>query len=79
MRRRTLYGWSALCLLLSLASWLPNLIWDYGFSYWIIGQGFGAVGFVLAVIGRLWWLLLPTFVMANSFFIFMAVGYYFTF
>lgn len=78
MGRRTLCGWSILCLLLSLASWLPNFIWDYGFSYWIIGQGFGAISFVLAIIGRLWWLLLPAFVMANSFFVFMAVGYYFS-
>ncbi|WP_298785455.1 hypothetical protein [uncultured Marinococcus sp.] len=77
MHRRTLCKWSALCLLLSLASWMPNFIWDYGFSYWFIGQAFGAIGFVLAVIGRLWWLLLPTFLMANSFFVFMAVGYYF--
>ncbi|MDZ5781919.1 hypothetical protein [Marinococcus luteus] len=79
MPRRTLCKWSVLCLLLSVTTWMPNFIWNYGFSYWLFGQVFGAIGFVLAVVGRLWWLLLPTFLMANSFFVFMTVGYYFYF
>ena len=79
MQRQVLRKWSVFCLLMTLASWLPSFVWDYGFSYWLIGQTFGAVGFVLDVIGRQWWLLLPTFLTANSFFVFMAAGYYFHF
>jgi hypothetical protein len=77
MKQLSLTHWSLICLGISILSWLPNFIFDYGFSYWIAGQAFGAIAFVLAIIGKNWWLVVPTFIMANSFFIFMAVGYYF--
>jgi hypothetical protein len=47
MNQRLLYRWSHLCLLLRLTSWLSSLIWDGGFSSWIIGHGFGSELLVL--------------------------------
>lgn len=74
--RLDLGDWSTLCFILSVMVWWPNLTFDDGFLYWMAGHAIAAIGTILAVIDKSWGLVALNLIMANSVFIFIAIGYH---
>ena len=64
------------CFLLSIAVWVPNIVFQVGSPAWLLTFVFGPIGILFGALGRNYLLVAGNVFMGFSFFIFMAIGYW---
>ena len=68
---------SALCALIGIAVWIPNILLEHGRSYWLLTFVINPIGIWFGYLGRSKLAMILNSVMTFSFFIFMFLGYVF--
>jgi hypothetical protein len=69
------FSFSLICFLLGIVVWLPNFIFQYGYSYWLLTFAINPIGIVFGIIGKSKFGMISNAIMTCSFFIFMFIGY----
>lgn len=66
---------SLICFIVGVALWLPNLIFQYGYGFWMLTFIINPLGILFGFLGRSVLGIILNIIMTFSFFIFMFVGY----
>lgn len=66
---------SMICFILGIGAWIPNLVFNYGFGFWMLTFIINPIGIVFGIVGRSRFGIIVNIIMTFSFFIFMFVGY----
>ncbi|WP_280768863.1 hypothetical protein [Salipaludibacillus daqingensis] len=66
---------SAICVLIGISVWVPNIVFEYGYGYWLLTFIINPLGILSGYFGRSRLLIIFNMIMTFSFFIFMFVGY----
>lgn len=66
---------SVICILIGIAAWLPNFIFNYGYGFWLITLIINPLGVLFGYLARSKITMILNLIMTFSFFIFMFVGY----
>lgn len=65
---------SVICFLAGVALWLPNLILQYGYGFWMLTFIINPLGALFGYLGRSKFGIISNIIMTFSFFIIMFVG-----
>ncbi|WP_078552071.1 hypothetical protein [Bacillus alkalicellulosilyticus] len=76
-KRKLFFRLSVICILIGIATWIPNFILEYGYSYWLLTFIINPLGIIFGILGRSIWTVIANIIMTFSFFILMYVGYLF--
>ncbi|WP_010650301.1 hypothetical protein [Oceanobacillus massiliensis] len=68
---------SIICLILGAVLWLPNFLFQYGYSIWLLTFLVNPIGVLFGVLGKSKVGIISNTLMTFSFFIFMFFGYFF--
>ncbi|SES27112.1 hypothetical protein [Salipaludibacillus aurantiacus] len=78
MEKQSSNVWATLsfvCLFMGVAVWIPNIIFQYGYSYWLLTFILNPLGTVFGYIGKSKFGMAANILITFSFFIFMFLGY----
>lgn len=69
---------SVICFSIGIAVWLPNILLEKAYSYYLLTFLINPIGILFGYMGRSKIAMISNLVMTNSFFILMFFGYLFT-
>jgi len=65
---------SVICILIGIATWIPNFIFDYGYGYWLLTIIINPLGIICGYLGRSRIAIILNIILTFSFFILMFFG-----
>lgn len=66
---------SYITILIGILLWVPNLIFQYGYSCWMLTFIINPIGIIFGIIGKSLWGIIWNILLTFSFFIIMFFGY----
>ncbi|MUK90690.1 hypothetical protein GMD78_20245 [Ornithinibacillus sp. L9] len=75
MRKKQYSKLSLLCLIISVISWVPNVVFDIASPFWLMTFIIPPIGIVFAVLAKNYWLVAANIIMVFSFYILKALGH----
>ncbi|NMH73519.1 hypothetical protein HF078_10570 [Bacillus sp. RO2] len=77
MSKKSLKITSLVCFVICVLLWIPNVFMHIASPFWMLTFVVGPIGLAFGLVGKHYLLAILNFIMTFSFFLFMAVGYYF--
>lgn len=65
---------SVICIVIGIATWIPNVVFEYGYGYWLLTFIINPLGIFFGYMGRSKIAIFLNIIMTFSFFILMFVG-----
>ncbi|OIJ17997.1 hypothetical protein BKP45_20640 [Anaerobacillus alkalidiazotrophicus] len=65
---------SVICILIGIATWIPNFIFEYGYGYWVLTFFINPLGILCGYLGSSRIAMISNIIMTLSFFILMFFG-----
>lgn len=67
---------SVICILIGIAAWLPNFIFQYGYGIWLLTLIINPLGVLFGYLARSKIAMILNVMLTFSYFIFMFFGYF---
>ncbi|WNF38769.1 hypothetical protein RJD24_10245 [Bacillaceae bacterium IKA-2] len=65
---------SVICILIGIATWIPNFIFKFGYGYWLLTFFINPLGILFGYLGRSKVAMITNIIITFSFFILMFFG-----